>query len=277
MINFLYPFLIWLLAVTFLSAQSPLFTPENRISFGKHLLQTGHAEKARSEFLSLSGTDLFDSKTKLLIDLSLVESADTNTGYYSGTNPVLQYAIGKKEFEVKGHFNYQPGIASEDGGKLQTSYLKLKILSDIKNGNIAKEDLEKVYLFGEKGSRFLLENLEKRVDPDEKSPLLAGILSTILPGAGRLYTGDYGEAVASMVLTGIFGYLAVSNFADGYPRSGIIFSSIALFFNAGNIYGSVLSAKTYNREARERTEKEFLDYYYGEKPLPTPLEIVEEE
>ncbi len=270
-------FLIWLLGATFLFAQSPLFTPEKRFSFGKHLLRTGHAEKARSEFLSLSGTSLFDSKTKLLIDLCGIESGDTSAQFLSGDNPVLFYAKGKKEFEANGRFDYQPGIASEEGSTLTTSYLKLKILSDIKNGNISKEDLEKVYLFGDNGSRFLLENLEKRVDPDEKSPLFAGILSAIFPGAGRLYTGDYGEAAASMLLTGIFGYLAVSNFIDGYPRSGIIFSSIALFFNAGNIYGSVLSAKTYNKEAKERTDKEFFDYYYGEKPLPAPLEIVEEE
>lgn len=266
-----------MLGATFLFAQSPLFTPEKRFSFGKHLLRTGHAEKARSEFLSLSGTSLFDSKIKLLIDICGIEAGDTNTEYFSNMSPVLSYAIGKKEFELKGRFEYQPGIDSEEGSTLTTSYLKLKILSDIKNGSIGKEDLEKVYLFGEKGSRFLLENLEKRVDPDEKSPLFAGILSTIFPGAGRIYTGDYGEAAASMLLTGIFGYLAYSNFIDGYPRSGIIFSSIALFFNAGNIYGSVLSAKTYNREAKERTEKEFYDYYYGEKPLPPPLEIVEEE
>lgn len=277
MINLNLSFLIWLAAVTFLPAQSPLFTPENRFSFGKHLLRIGHAEKAGIEFKSLSGTPLFDSKTRLLIDICGIESGDTTHKFLSPGDPVVDYAKGKKEFETSGKFNYQTGIASEEGGTLQTSYLKLKILSDIKNGNIAKEELEKVYLFGEKGSRFLLENLEKRVDPDEKSPLFAGILSAIFPGAGRIYTGDYGEAAASMLLSGIFGYLAVSNFIDGYPRSGIIFSSIALFFNAGNIYGSVLSAKTYNREAKERTEKEFYDYYYGEKPLPPPLEIVEEE
>ncbi len=266
-----------MVAVTYLSAQSPLFSPENRFLFGKHLLKTGHAEKSREEFRSLSGTTLFDSKTKLLIDLCGIEAGDTAIEFLSGANPLLCYAKGKKDFETNGRFDFVPGIASHEGGTLPVSYLKLKILSDIKSGSIAKEDLEKVYLFGETGSRFLLENLEKRVDPDEKSPLFAGILSAIFPGAGRIYTGDYGEAVASMVLTGIFGYLAVSNFIDGYPRSGIIFSSIALFFNAGNIYGSVLSAKTYNREAKERTDKEFLDFYYREKPLPAPLEIVEDQ
>lgn len=273
----LFLFLLTIAVSTFNLAQSPLFTPEKRFVFGKHLLRTGHAGKAGIEFKSLSGTLLFDSKTRLLIDICGIESGDTTHTFLSPGDPVVEYAIGKKEFEKSGKFESQTGIGYEEGSTLTTSYLKLKILSDIKNGNISKEDLEKVYLFGDNGSRFLLENLEKRVDPDEKSPLFAGILSAIFPGAGRLYTGDYGEAAASMLLTGIFGYLAVSNFIDGYPRSGIIFSSIALFFNAGNIYGSVLSAKTYNKEAKERTDKEFFDYYYGEKPLPAPLEIVEEE
>ena len=266
----------WIIGLTFVPAQNILFTPENRLSFGKHLLGTGHPGKAKEEFLSLTGTSLFDAKTRLLIDLCKIESGDTTGETYSKGNPLIEYATGKREFELKGVYNYQPGIAADEGGALHTSYLKLKILYGIRSGSIQRKDLEMVYLFGENGSKFLLENLEKRVDPDEKSPLFAGILSAILPGAGRLYTGDYGEAVASMVLTGIFGYLAVSNFIDGYPRSGIIFSSIALFFNAGNIYGSVLSAKSYNREVREKTNQEFQDYYNREKPLPTPLEILEE-
>lgn len=268
--------LTWIVGLTFVPAQNTLFSPENRLSFGKHLLGTGHPGKAKEEFLGLYGTSLFDAKTRLLIDLCNIEAGDTTGEFYSKGNPLIEYAMGKREFELKGVYNYGPGMAAGEVGVLNTSNLKLKILSGIKNGTIQKEDLEKVYLFGEKGSRFLLDNLEKRVDPDEKSPLFAGILSTILPGAGRLYTGDYGEAIASMVLTGIFGYLAVSNFIDGYPRSGIIFSSIALFFNAGNIYGSVLSAKSYNREAREKTDQEFREYYNREKPLPTPLEILEE-
>lgn len=266
-----------LLPVSFVTAQNPLFQPGNRLLFGIHLLRTGHPGKATVEFQSLTGTPLFDAKTRLLIDLCKIESEeDTTLEFSSDTEPLTLYAMSKKEFEKKWIFTPNHVSAFEEGSTLQTSFLKLKILSEIKNGNIAKEDLEKVYLFGEKGSRFLLENLEKRVDPEEKSPLLAGILSTILPGAGRLYTGDYGEAIASMVLTGIFGYLAVSNFIDGYPRSGIIFSSIALFFNAGNIYGSVLSAKKFNQEEKEKTDREFREYYFWEKPLPTPLEILEE-
>ena len=89
-----------------------------------------------------------------------------------------------------------------------------------------------------------------------RSPLLAGILSTILPGAGRLYTGRIGAALTSLVTVSVTGWQAY----DGFRRDGMSsvkgwgFGALGGIFYAGNIYGSVISARVYNRHV----EDEFL-------------------
>ena len=86
-----------------------------------------------------------------------------------------------------------------------------------------------------------------------RSPLLAGILSTIVPGAGRVYTGRVGDAFTSLFLVGITGWRAY----DGFQRDGLssvtgwTLGTISGIFYVGNIYGSVISARVYNRHVAD--------------------------
>lgn len=81
-----------------------------------------------------------------------------------------------------------------------------------------------------------------------RSPLLAGVLSTVVPGAGRLYTGQFGDALTSLLLVGLMGWQTY----DGFQRDGLssvkgwTFGTLGSIFYIGNIYGSVLSARVYN-------------------------------
>ena len=89
-----------------------------------------------------------------------------------------------------------------------------------------------------------------------RSPFLAGILSTIIPGAGRLYTGHIGDVLTSLFAVSLTGWQAY----DGFRRDGLssakgwAFGALSGIFYAGNIYGSVISARVYNRNV----EDEFL-------------------
>lgn len=98
-----------------------------------------------------------------------------------------------------------------------------------------------------------------------RNPFLAGLLSTMLPGAGRLYTGRTGDAIASLIIVGLTGWQAY----DGFNRDGITsvkgwtFGTIGGAFYLGNIYGSVISARVYNRTV----ENEFLSTLSIELPF----------
>ena len=86
-----------------------------------------------------------------------------------------------------------------------------------------------------------------------RSPFLAGTLSAIVPGAGRLYTGRLGDALASLFTVGFTGWQAY----DGFRRDGIssakgwTLGTLCGIFYVGNIYGSVISARVYNRHVTE--------------------------
>ena len=89
-----------------------------------------------------------------------------------------------------------------------------------------------------------------------RSPFLAGILSTVIPGAGRLYTGRIGDALTSLLTVGIVGWQAY----DGFRRDGLssvkgwTLGTLGGIFYVGNIYGSVVSARVHNQDV----EDEFL-------------------
>lgn len=84
-----------------------------------------------------------------------------------------------------------------------------------------------------------------------RSPFLAGILSTIVPGLGRLYTGRIGDALTSLFTVGLTGWQAYDGFRENGLSSakGWGFGALSGIFYAGNVYGSVISARVYNRHA----------------------------
>ena len=83
-------------------------------------------------------------------------------------------------------------------------------------------------------------------NPPYKSEAWAGILSAIIPGAGKIYTQEYGDGITAFILTGLFAYLAYTNFEHGHPTRAWIFTAVGAGFYAGNIYGSVASAQIFN-------------------------------
>ena len=97
-----------------------------------------------------------------------------------------------------------------------------------------------------------------------RSPFLAGFLSTIVPGAGRVYTGRVGDALTSLLTVGLTGWQTY----DGFRRDGLssvkgwTLGTLGGIFYVGNIYGSVISARVYNRHVAD----EFLATLYIEFP-----------
>ena len=93
-------------------------------------------------------------------------------------------------------------------------------------------------------------------DLSSKSPLLAGFLSTALPGSGRVYVGRPNDALLTVFLLGVLGWAAYDGFSENgvSSRKGWTFGTIGGIFYLGNIYGSVVAAQTHNR----RTEATFL-------------------
>ena len=115
---------------------------------------------------------------------------------------------------------------------------------------LIKNDLpeKKIFLLPfENEEKNNLSNLyDLKNNPQYKSELWAGVLSAIIPGAGKIYTQEYGDGITAFILTGLFAYLAYTNFEHDHPTRAWIFTAIGAGFYAGNIYGSVASAQIFN-------------------------------
>ncbi len=93
-------------------------------------------------------------------------------------------------------------------------------------------------------------------DLPSKSPLLAGFLSTALPGSGRFYVGRSNDALLTVFLLGVLGWGAYDGFSENgvSSRKGWALGTIGGVFYLGNIYGSVVAAQRHNQQ----TEAAFL-------------------
>lgn len=96
--------------------------------------------------------------------------------------------------------------------------------------------------------------------PDRKEEATAGLLSAIVPGLGKIYTGDYGDGITGFLFTAILGYIAYDNFRAGHNFRGGLFSGLTALFYGGNIYGSITSAQIYNAAADYKYEEELLNF-----------------
>lgn len=99
-------------------------------------------------------------------------------------------------------------------------------------------------------------------DIPAKSPVLAGGLSAVLPGAGQLYVGRPTDAAISFALNSVFLWATIEAFNNDNNVTG----AILLFFESGwylgNVYNAVNNAHKYNRRA-EQTYLDRLSNQYG--------------
>lgn len=80
---------------------------------------------------------------------------------------------------------------------------------------------------------------------NQKSPFVAGLLSALVPGAGRYYQGKIGQGTLALVGNGIFALQAYEGWRKDGSKSArfIIFGGLFSVFYVANIWGSVVSVR----------------------------------
>lgn len=92
---------------------------------------------------------------------------------------------------------------------------------------------------------------EKYTQLPFKSPVVAGTLAAIVPGAGHLYVGRNRDAFAALLLNGLFIWGMVESFRKDETGVGVTLSIFEIGWYAGNIYSAVNSAHKYNRRLKD--------------------------
>jgi TM2 domain-containing membrane protein YozV len=103
-----------------------------------------------------------------------------------------------------------------------------------------------------KASADLTMEMERYLDIPRKSPLVAGVLSALLPGAGQVYVGRRQDAVLAFILNGVLTWAAYESFDNGENVTGAVLSAVEAGWYFGNIYNAMNNAHKFNRRERER-------------------------
>jgi hypothetical protein len=142
-------------------------------------------------------------------------------------------------------FNDQANLLSQSNSEFAINALKLKYSSLLFTDTLYPKD-KFLEPFDPNEKIKISSFYDWKKSPPYKSEILAGILSSIVPGAGKIYTQNYGDGITAFILTGLFGYLAYTNFEHDHDYRAWIFTGVGAFFYIGNIYGSIASAQIFN-------------------------------
>jgi hypothetical protein len=93
-----------------------------------------------------------------------------------------------------------------------------------------------------------------------KSPLVAGLLSSVIPGSGKFYAGKRGEAISAFIASAGLGLVTWENYHKrGLKSFGTIaFGSAFLFSYTANIYGAVMTVHIAETEYKENVKNSIL-------------------
>ena len=100
-------------------------------------------------------------------------------------------------------------------------------------------------------NRSAIEEMQKNFHENKKSPLTAQVLSSLIPGAGYLYVGQYQSAFTAFSINTLFIGTATYFFSKGNLPAGILTVGFEAGWYFGSIYGAGEATKTYNERLYE--------------------------
>lgn len=247
----LYTFLLFLALSVLNEAQehsSILFSKENTLKFADYLFSEEDYLRAIMEYnryLNLEANDSF--LLKIADGYFRMQRYDESNSYYQKlfntslhSGAVKGYALN--EF-LTGRFASLRQLKESDPG-----IIRLKFLSQLYPSEPLPDKDQINILFPEKSHHRLLDFYNSKAKPPYKSELTASLLSTLIPGSGKIYTRNYGDGITAFIVTSVLSYIAYDNFRAGHDTRAWIFTGIGGLFYAGNIYGSATAAAIHNAQ-----------------------------
>ncbi len=260
-----FSYLLLLTSYSFLfSQQTDLFSYDNRMKFGNYLYETKDYIRAVDEYracLKINQSDTLQFK---------IGEAFFEMGQYNFASEEFYKLFSSKEFGYISKISFlKTQFAAEKYDSLQIFQFpdeEQEVLNyQLKFVNlslmITEENLpgyEKYFQpFSDREKSVLLDFYEEKKSLPYKSPLKAAVFSAIIPGAGKIYTGDYGDGITAFLATGLFAFLAYDNFKAEHNFRAWLFTGLGAFFYCGNVYGSAASAQIHNAKVKNEFEAGF--------------------
>jgi tetratricopeptide (TPR) repeat protein len=238
--------------------------------FVEYLHQNKHYFRAISEglrFIFLYPDSLQIIDVKILIADAYEKGGDEETALKQYLEVVDQYPESGRLPEIyiklgrlySKNYDYQTAVSYfkkvlENQSSSPGIILKAKewiLLNQMLGDTDDKTILHQIDEFNLKENNRLITLSDGYKNLEFKSPRTAGILASILPGAGHWYIGRRWDAVASFILNGLFIWGAVESFQNDNTGLGVALTLFETGWYAGNIYGAVNGVHKYNRKLKQ--------------------------
>ena len=250
-----------------------LFDLQHTKSFADYLYESGQYKLAAEEserWLFLSpGNDtaslmlLQSCRKGGLYDLGIQKSKTLfDSGKKLNAPQSLEYAtmlmLNKNFIEVDTFLKSNNSLSVSEHNYLMMN--KFLMMKDWKKAEHVFHNNEGAYYPGFKPYADIFKAYK---DLPHRSAALAMTMSTIVPGTGKFYTGDWKDAIFSIMLIGASGIQAYRGFNEKGVKSayGWIFGGFGAGLYLGNIYGSFKSAKDFNHKHENELLKKATDLF----------------
>ena len=253
-------------------AQVDYFAPENVYRFAEYLYQEGDYLRAAGEFqryLLLAGTSADTDSTLFRIGTCYRLGRDPQRGltYFQrivNENPQssfidqASYHIAYSYFEMKQYdqsiryiekyCSQSPECQAQLTNLLVVNHLYLKKWEKAHTISLLSVDHNHDFLDSLTLSlnRLALEGIQLPY----KNTIKAALMSSLIPGTGKMYAHRFSDGLYSLVIVGLTGWQAYQGFNKDRSRStrGWIYGTLCGGFYVGNVYGSIVAARIYNEK-----------------------------
>ena len=212
------------------------------LQFADYLYKTKQYELAAEEYERV----VFLSPNKQNFKLKLIKSYRLSKNY--------NFALNKINYFYKDSLVYLPNSFANEYVKLllitkkKQNYQLSSLLLQKKWTNAYNYTLKNPVVNDNKTNKNLHSLVLKTREVKYRKPFVAAAFSTIIPGAGKIYTKHWKDAIIAFIFVGANSWQAYRGFEKKGVESvyGWVFTGFATGFYIGNIYGSYKSAKKYN-------------------------------
>ncbi len=231
-------------------------SPDNIKKFADYLFRDKDYLRAAIEYERLTGINRSDTiEFKIALSYSYVKD------YYSAIqkfSAIIKSSVYYNEAKLE---QMKVNFLIKDFAGLR-SYFKNSFITEVNKYQTEGEKLFNFsYLFTDdelpSKDEFLLPfdvNEKEKIssfydwkkEPPYKSEAVAGIMSAIIPGSGKVYVGETSDGIVAFLTTTVFSFIAYDNFKAGHTTRAWIWTGVASLFYAGNVYGSVAAAQVHN-------------------------------
>lgn len=237
------------------SGEIDFFSPENRLSFGNYLYSEKDYLRALNEFKEFLKYENRDTVRFKFAECFLRigrfrEAADNfkSLFYNSSLKDESRLAFLESLFRTNDLIYFRSTVKQESyiTGKYLLEIDRLYFITHLMDNSILPDTNIFFSAFPDSNKNEIKKFYQRKKYPDYKNPVTAALLSSIIPGLGKIYIGEVSDGLTSLIATGVLTFLAVNNFKQNHNFRGWLFTGLAAFSYAGNIYGSAASAQIFN-------------------------------